>query len=339
MKRPVKLAVMAGVLAVLIAGILILNVGNERRAAEELAEMTVFTPDTEGTVRFGWEYGGDRMMFERSGDSWILSDEPDYPLDPLMVSNAFDSLSRVVAKKSFKPEEALSEYGLEEPAWKVTYITKDGSETVLSFGGETELDGYRYFSNGDGRVYLVDYSLTENFSFTLFDLAEQEQLPTMTDMKSMSVTAGDISYRIDRERPEDGEGTGSFTLVLPDSDPITLDSTAADEFVRTITYNLFWQVTEGWRCSDEELAAFGLDGPDMEVSVVYYVPEKIDTGMVADDGGPIYDTIYNEEEFRLQIGNGTDGNGHARICGSELVYLISSSVYDTLVNMTPDALN
>lgn len=342
MKRPVKLAIMAGILAAFVTATLLLNAGNARREAEELAEMTVFTSEADNITVLGWTYAGDSMRFERDGEGWVLQYEPDFPLDSPKVENALDSISSIVAHKGFEPEAGLSEYGLETPEWEIECSMADGSSCVLSIGAETELDGYRYFSNGDGKVYLVDSSLTENFTYALLEMAVQEQLPAMTDMKSLTVTADGVHYRINREKSDGDDGSESFSLEYPDAEPsaspLVLDASLADDFAKTVTYNLFWQSTAGWRCSDEELSSFGLDEPCMKIDVVYYSPEKVDTGMLADDGGPIYDTVYNEEEFHLNIGCGSDGQYYACIAGSDLVYLISSSVYDTLFSMTPEAL-
>lgn len=348
MKRPVKLAVMAGVLVLLIVGTLLLNAGNERRAEAEKTDFTVFSLDQAGIVEFGWEYGSDLMRFVPSDDKWQYKDDSSFPLDYLKVSQAAEALSEVIAHKGFDPEEELSEYGLEEPEWRIFCSGSDGAETTLSIGDETGLDGYRYFSMGDGMVYLVDSSITDSFSYTLPDLAEQEQLPaTLTDTVSMTVSSGGINYRISRveaeEDEESEEETKSYILDYPSADDETaealaLDSTLAEDFMKTITYNMIWQETASWKASREDLSQFGLDEPAMEVSVVYLSPEKLDTGMLADDGEPIYDTKYNEELFRFLIGKGSDGLYYGRIDGSEMIYRIASSVYETLYSMSPDSL-
>ena len=333
MKRPVKLAVMALVLAVLIIATIVLNAGNERRAAAEETDFTLFSASADTLSAFGWECGGEQMSFIRTAEGWSYDSDPSFPLDKLKVSNAISSLSEVIAHKSFKPGEELSQYGLEPPLWKIECTGGDGSVTVLSLGNTTGLEGYRYLSLGDGNVYLVDASITDNLAGSLTELAELEQLPSMADAISMTVSAGNVEYRISRPDADSG-----FVLDCPGVEALALDTELAGSFIRTVTYDMLLQNLVCWNASGSDLSVYGLDEPAMDISVEYLSPEKIDTGMLADDGGPVYDTVYNEELFRFQVGCTEDGLYFGRIYGSELIYQIASTVYQTLYSMTPEAL-
>ena len=76
---------------------------------------------------------------------------------------------------------------------------EDGQSHTLSIGLETAVGGQRYFSNGDGNVYLVDKDIIENFQYGLYDVLKHQTLPEVAQLTGIKVELPDGGYEITRQ--------------------------------------------------------------------------------------------------------------------------------------------
>ena len=76
---------------------------------------------------------------------------------------------------------------------------EDGQSHTLSIGLETAVGGQRYFSNGDGNVYLVDGDIIENFQYGLYDVLKHQTLPEVAQLTGLTVALPGGGYEITRE--------------------------------------------------------------------------------------------------------------------------------------------
>lgn len=104
-------------------------------------------------------------------------------------------MRRSLPPRPSRRADDLAQYGLEEPECTIT-VTAD-TETVISVGSETSLDGLRYVSIGDGSVYLVDSGIYSSFCYGLYDLGAKEAIPDMSDLVSFTAERASGTLAID----------------------------------------------------------------------------------------------------------------------------------------------
>ena len=303
MKRGKKLLTLLAVLVLLAAasfGAAKLSVKTE--APEEQTE-TVFTLDPEKVTSLSWEYS-EELTFDREEEAWIYRDNSAFPVEESFLETILDTLTDVESYKTIETVENWDTYGLEIPVCTIS-VTTDATYD-LAIGIETSLGGQRYFSIGDGKVYLVDSAIIDPFAYGLYDLLAEQSMPQVADLTAVTL-----------DRPG---GTETITC-LPENDLTysddyiwfwgdkTLDTQLTDRFLANITA---LPLTD---CADydaQDLSAYGLDAPEITATVY--------------DGG--------EEAYTLEISPEIKGTRYARLPGTNTVYAVSDSVAQTLLYTT-----
>lgn len=311
MKRSKKLLTLLAVLVLLAAasyGATKLSVKTE--APEEEQTETVFTLDPEKVTSLSWEYS-EELTFDRKEETWTCRENAAFPVEESFLDAILDTLTDVESYKTIDTVENWDTYGLEIPVCTIS-VTADATYD-LSIGIETSLGGQRYFSMGDGKVYLVDSSILEPFQYGLYDLLAEQSMPQVADLTAVTL-----------ERPG---GTETITC-LPENDLTysddyiwfwgdkTLDTQLTERFLANVTA---LPLTE---CADydaRDLSVYGLDTPEIRATVY--------------DGGV--------ESYTLEISPEIKGTRYARLPGTNMVYTVSDSVtqallYTTYADLLPD---
>ena len=167
-------ASIALVLAVLVGATAIVGTISKNAADQEDETQTVFSLDPENVTNLGWDYS-EKVSFTAGEDGWVCDQDGAFPVDETCLDKMLEVLTDVESAKTIENPENLDQYGLEIPVCVIT--VEDGQSHTLSIGLETAVGGQRYFSNGDGNVYLVDKDIIENFRYGLYDVLKHQTLP------------------------------------------------------------------------------------------------------------------------------------------------------------------
>ena len=160
------------------AGVLLSNTaGKKAQTADTTQSLAISSGDTM-TVN--------GMTFEQQDGRWVYTQEPDFPLSQEKLTAMTEALAALSADRSLEAPENLAPYGLDAPLATVT----TGGQT-LTVGGTASTDGGRYFSLGDGRLYITSQDLVTPFEVTLLDLADTETAPYMEVLDSVTLTRAD----------------------------------------------------------------------------------------------------------------------------------------------------
>lgn len=330
MKRWKKLLLLSLCLALLTAGVY----GASRLEAEPAAQtgeggdkLLSFDAEQASSLSIS---GADSLLFEKSGGSWSYTGDESFPLSEGRVTALLTELADISAEKTIEEPEALEQYGLAQPLLKIGLSA--GESLELHIGNESPVDGFRYVSVGDGKVYLVSGDIYDTFSLSLLDMAEKEVLPAMDNILCFTVSSGDKSYELVYLEDSGLAYSDEYVWFLHDGeDYLALDTVAADSLVSSVA-GLSWGDCVSYRADAAELAAWGLAEPALRVEIDYMESVKTDTGMKASDGGAIYDERQQEQSFTLEIGAYSESGCYARIAGSQMVYLIDASICDSLIH-------
>ena len=196
MKNGKKLLLLLLILAVLVGATAIAGAIGKNAAGQEDETQTVFSLDPETVTNLGWDYS-EKVSFTAGEDGWVCDQDAAFPLDETYLDKMLEALTDVESTKTIENPENLDQYGLEIPVCVIT--VEDGRSHTLSIGLETAVGGQRYFSNGDGNVYLVDGDIIENFQYGLYDVLKHQTLPEVTQLTGLTVALPDGGYEITRE--------------------------------------------------------------------------------------------------------------------------------------------
>ena len=316
MKRSKKLIALLAVLILLTTATLMANIitpkddtGSTTTPAD--TTFTLLTIDPDMVSSLSWTHEDETLNFTCTEDVWSYADDSSFPLDSSYISSMLSSISNIEASKKIEAVDDLSQYGLDSPECSIWVGFEDGYEMLI--GNETAIDGLRYFSIGDGNVYLIEDTILDTFSYGLYDLLQKESVPTMSDIVSVGITSEIQSLSIEYIAESNLTYSNEYVWFLKNNDTyMTLDTELTDTLIANVTDITFGDCVN-YNADNEYLSIYGLTAPAVTATIVY-----------------IEDDI--EKTFTLELGNYTGDNYcYARIAGSRMVYLVDASISDTLM--------
>lgn len=303
MKRGTKLAVMLAAM-VLIVGVfllvVLLNPGED--AGDGTAFQTVLKLDPAKVTAIGWKYSTE-VNFTKTENGWVNAADSTFPADEVVIEKMLHILSEVGASKMIEKPTDLEQYGLKNPFCTIK-VTADGKNYDLALGDQNSFSGLRYFTNGDGNVYLIANEIASYFNFGPEGALKKEQIPDLKALSNLKVQTQDRSYEIAWLTGSELTYTSQYKWFM---DGKVLDTELTEEMLDYI-YSLEWKECVDHNATD--LAKYGLDKPSAVATVTY----------------------LNDKTFVLEIGENTDKGAYARIAGSNMVYYVRTALRNALLN-------
>ena len=331
MKRGTKLLSLAAVLVVLIAAAFAVNklIPEDGGSTEEEESVSIFTLETGDATALAWEYGGESLSFLSSNDGWIYAGDSSFPLNTSYIDKMLQALSEIRASRTIEAPEDLEQYGLSEPVCTITVTA--GETTELRIGDETGMGGERYLSLGDGNVYLVDEDILDSFAYGLYDLVKKEVIPSMEEVTSFQVESKNNSYCLKYLENSGLAYSDSYVWFMDNGGAYqTLDTELTESLLQTVT-NMKWKDCVNYKADKAALVQYGLDEPAATVTVNYRMTAEVETNEKDSDGNAVTETVTTQESFVLELGSASGSSCYARLAGSEMVYLVSGDILDTLL--------
>ena len=407
MKKGKRLIALTIVLAVFVAGTLILqrvNANNEA-AKNTTAPVTVVSETNEASIsEIAYMYEGESLRFTKDGESWKYAQDLDFPLDESKVNTMAAALAKVTATRTAAETMTnAGDFGLLEPSLTVTATTSDGTKTTLLFGDKNSVTGDTYVNvDGSPTVYTVASSVPGKFAYKLYDMITEEAFPTLdtsaVDKLQVTTPEGTVAFS-QHSGGSDAVYSTSFTWLLNNADGTAspADATKLSGYLESLT-GITYTGTADYDATPEELASYGLNAPAATIDVDYTITREeaaatlavsatptasatpasiapaLDTAqasiapllplpstapaaqeqpttapteqasaspaasaVVQATPSPTPATITVVEAKRLTITLGKkaeNGDYYMRHSDSNRVFLISSTTYDTLINLT-----
>ena len=244
------------------------------------------------------------VTFEKDGDSWVKSDETDFPVDQDKIDTLVSSLNSITAERTLKDVEDASEYELDQPENTITVTTEDGETTVIRLGMENDATSQEYIdlNKDSSTVYVVSNSTFSSFEGSLYDFAKSGTFPTVdsSTVSKISVDAKSSSYVVEKDENNFWNITGDGDTEKADSAKATTLSTALSSMAYSSYVN--------YNCSDDQLSQYGLDKPYAEITVDYQEEvekESTDTENEAKNGA---EDVSETSEDESQADENTDNS-------------------------------
>ena len=336
MRKATKLYALLGVLLVVcIAAFAVSRYEEKKEQIKNSGEVILEIP-TDSVTALSWTNESGTFSFTKD-ETWVYDDDNAFPVDEEKINDLLEQFTSFAAAFSIDDVEDYAQYGLDEPICTIKITAGEESYTV-ELGDFSKMDEQRYVSIGDGKVYLVSHDPLDEFDAVLRDMILDDTIPEFDTVKQIAFS-GEESYTISYD--EGGTSICADDVYFTDGTP--LDTDTVNEWV-TALRSLDLTNYVSYSATGEELQTFGLDNPALTVALDYSSSSDED-GNETDSGTLVLHLSQNPEELAAyekaianEEGELPDVTCYARVGESQIVYQITQSEYDTLTDVSYDAL-
>ena len=339
MKRLKKLGILLGILAVVCIATLVVSQYEEKQEQIRTSEEVILQIPADTVTALSWEYAQDGLAFHNNGNQWVYDGDEAFPVSEEKISEILNHFASFSVSFIIEEVEDYSQYGLEEPECTL-HIETEGDSYDVKLGVFSSLDEQRYVDIGDGNVYLVSQDPADYLTASLSDMILHDDTPGFEKVVDIRFAGSEV-YTIDRI---DDSGYSysdeDIYFVQENGKYLPLDTASVRTFLNTVTsLDLTDYVT--YNASEEELAAYGLDAPELSVTVNYtYTDENEET--VSDTC--VFHIGQNQEE--QAAAEEAEANGetassvtkYVRIGDSQIIYTLADVDYALLSAVSYDDL-
>lgn len=283
-----------------------------------------------------WECETGSFAFHRDG-TWSYDEDEAFPVDEEKIEELLGMFEEFGVSFIIEDVEDFGQYGLDDPVCTIYMETEEEAYEIL-LGSYSTMDSERYVSIGDGNVYLVKNDPLDSFAIEISDLIDHDEIPALEGVTLVQFS-GEEEGRIVYE--EDSFYTyysGDVYFWELEENRLPLDASKVSSYLSTVTkLSLTDYVT--YNASEEDLELYGLDEPELTVSVVYTAEdeegEETTETFVLTVG---LDPEEKQEAEEAEDESDVSVTAYARVGESKIIYRITSANYEKLMAMTYDSL-
>lgn len=321
MKRSIKLAVIFGGIALLIAIFFILTARDPGKGVSETdaapVETIRITDLEEGSIaRIEINRADGGLELVRENGAWSLVPEPGFSLIPSALDDIAWNL-RTLSAERVVDDSNLTAYGLSAPRASINAVLSDGSPLILHLGDQTPSKQAFYVKKeGDSRIFTIRNYKAEPFFFTVNDLRPNRLTHIDKEKISYIYINTDRELEIiplDREQIKFAAPFAAFMMTKPWRSPRATDAEKMQGFLDSIPFA--FQIQEFVAEKAPDLGLYGLDTPSAEVVLMdhentlhifigdrdgkgnYYVTEKGNENVVSVEEASL--SFLNISPFRI----------------------------------------
>ena len=281
-KQLIALLLAAAVLGCVCLGLWLLN-RSQAAASDGEASSGLSLDLPQSLTALAWGNGSVSFSFRLEDGAWQWAEDPDFPLLSSRIETIANCLSTLTASRTLDVPDDLSAYGLDSPV-TLTLTGADGGEQTLLLGGNVG-ENYYLMKQGGDRVYVIGNTLPSYLSVSLYDLADTDLLPSVTQDSVDSVTVTGAQQSVLTVAAA-GDGSYTWTCNGADITDSALLSALREEFENIDFYQL-----GGFKESEDLLAQCGLTDP-VSVTVLYRDADGAEAQFTLLVGDPTEDGNY-----------------------------------------------
>ena len=333
MSRSKKLYILLGVLVVACVATLAVTQIAERKEQIKNSGEPILELSGDSVQALSWEHKGETLAFHRD-ETWLYDEDEKFPVSEDKINELLEQFQPLSAAFVIEEVEDFGQYGLDKPVCTI-HLTTEEQSYEIKLGDFSKMDSQRYVSIGDGNVYLVQNDPLDQFDAVLSDMIAHDEMPDFDQVTSIQFSGAQdyaVSYEEDSSNTYCAEDV-YFTQRGEKSLP--LDTDRVDSYLRKIS-NLNPTNYVTYNVTDEELATYGLDTPELTVTVEY-TPKDEETAEVF-----ILHVSRDPEEIKKPSdeddGEDETVTAYLRVDQSQIIYQISSDQYKDLMAASYDDL-
>ena len=330
MKRAKRLYILLGVLAVLCAVTVGVLSYNEKQEEIKTSGETILAVDPDTVTALSWENETATLAFHKD-ETWLYDEDEAFPTDQEAIDELLDTFEQFNAAFIIENVTDYAQYGLDDPICTID-LTAGENSYQIQLGDYSAMDSQRYVSIGDGNVYLAVSDPDEVFEVELSDLIDQDEVPSFDKVESISFAGAESGEITWQEYTDDSPYTwcADDVYFLKQGDDLLPLSTALVEGYLSDISNTSFTDYVTYNATDEDLATYGLDEPELTVTVAY-----TETTADGDEAGVFTLAVSRDpEEAAAATDEDNDEEtvtAYARIGNSPILYRIDSDSYKDLM--------
>jgi len=339
MKRSKKMIVLVAVLVVACIATFALTQYEEKQEEIKNSDAIILEIPADTADALSWEFTEDGLAFHKGEDGWLYDDDEAFPVSEDKINDILANFEAFGAAFIIENVEDYSQYGLDEPEGTI-HLTAGEQSYDIKMGAFSKMDEQRYVDIGDGNVYLVSNDPMDFLETALSSMIEHDDTPGFENVVDITFSGSENYTIVMTEDSPDTYNPDDIYFAQLNGEALPLDTDDITDYLNTITtLDLLEYVT--YNASEEELASYGLDDPELTVTVNY-----TSTG---EDDGEVSDTCVihigrNVEELAAYeaakeadetLPNVTQ---YVRVGDSQIVYELSDLDYITLSGAAYDDL-
>lgn len=331
MNRRKKLSILLGVLAVVcIATFALTQIEQQKEQIKETGEIILELP-AESVEALSWEYGDTSLAFHK-GETWLYDEDEVFPVSEEKINELLMPFEALGAAFVIEDVEDAGQYGLDDPVCTIRLSTAQQSYEI-KLGDFSRMDSQRYLSIGDGNVYLVTHDPLNEYDAVLSDLIDHDTIPSFDQVTQIAFEGTDAYSVTYQENSANSYSAGDVYFTQRDGKTLPLDTARVDSYLQSIT-NLDLTEYVSYNVTDEELQNYGLDAPELTVTVDYTAGETAESFTLSVSPDP-EDAKAAEE---AEDGEDAEVSAYVRVGESQIIYKISPSSYQRLAAYSYDGL-
>lgn len=342
MSRSKKLCVLLGLLAAVCGATLILLQVEEQKEKIKNSEDVILELPWESVTALSWEHDGKTLSFHKEG-TWLYDGDDAFPVSEERIQELLEQFEAFGVSFIIEDVEDYGQYGLDNPV--CTIDLEAGEESwQIQLGDYSKMDSKRYVSVGDGNVYLVNNDPLDLFDTTLNSMIDNDDIPYWDRVTELSFDGEETYSAVYQEDSGSTYSSEDVYFVRQDGKDAPLDTSRVESYlwlIRSMDLNNY----VSYNATEEELAQYGLDDPDLTVTLDYtaenedgvaetgtfvlHISRDLETKQAAEQAEQ--DGQEEDEEAELS-------SAYVRAGDSRIVYEISGDRYKELMEAFYDDL-
>ena len=342
MSRSKKLCVLLGLLAAVCGATLILLQVEEQKEKIKNSEDVILELPWESVTALSWEHDGKTLSFHKEG-TWLYDGDDAFPVSEERIQELLEQFEAFGVSFIIEDVEDYGQYGLDNPV--CTIDLEAGEESwQIQLGDYSKMDSKRYVSVGDGNVYLVNNDPLDLFDTTLNSMIDNDDIPYWDRVTEHSFDGEETYSAVYQEDSGSTYSSEDVYFVRQDGKDAPLDTSRVESYlwlIRSMDLNNY----VSYNATEEELAQYGLDDPDLTVTLDYtaenedgvaetgtfvlHISRDLETKQAAEQAEQ--DGQEEDEEAELS-------SAYVRAGDSRIVYEISGDRYKELMEAFYDDL-
>lgn len=333
MSRSKKLYILLGVFVVACIATLAVTQTAEHKEQIKNSGEPILELSSDSVQALSWEHKGETLSFHKD-ETWLYDEDETFPVSEDKINELLEQFQPLSAAFVIEEAEDLGQYGLDKPVCTI-HLTTEEQSYEIKLGDFSKMDSQRYATIGDGSVYLVQNDPLDKFDAVLSDLIAHDEMPDLDQVTGIQFSGAQdysVSYEKDSSNTYCAEDV-YFTRRGEKSLP--LDTERVDGYLRKIS-DLNPNNYVIYNVTDEELTTYGLDAPELTVTVEY-TPKDEETAEV------FVLHISRDPKESKKSSDEDDGEdetvtAYLRANQSPIIYQISSDQYKNLMAASYDDL-
>lgn len=341
MKRFKKLGILLAILVVACVATLVVSRYEQKQEQIKNSDAVILEIPSDSVSRLSWEYAeGEGLSFHKGEEGWKYEEDAAFPVSEEKVLKILSHFEAFGVRFVIEDVEDYSQYGLDEPECTL-HIATEGQTYDIKLGDFSKMDQQRYVDIGDGNVYLVGEDPMDYVDAALSSMIENDDTPAFEKVVDIRFTGAEnqIIQRIEDSSYSYSDADVYF--IQENGKYLPLDTSAVTRYLNTITsLNLGSFVT--YNATQEELQTYGLDEPELSVTVNYTYTNEESEEQIAD--ACVIHISRNPEELKAAEEAEAKGENaeavsmYVRVGDSQIVYELDSVDYAILSDASYDDL-